>query len=44
LPVTLPQIERKITDFTHWSSPPSQPLQPPRLHRNQRHRLIFGFR
>ena len=29
LPVTLPQIERKITDFTHWSSPPGQPLQPP---------------
>jgi hypothetical protein len=29
LPVTLPQIERKITDFTHWSSPPNQPLAPP---------------
>ncbi len=28
LPVELPQIERKITDFTLWASPPSQTHQP----------------
>jgi hypothetical protein len=42
--VTLPQIERKITDFTHWSSPPSQPLQPTTPHHHKHHRLIFGLR